>query len=115
MGFSTVSAYVIAIIVAVVLLLIAAVISNLIAYQPGNNPTDPRARRIWFWVFGIFTPIISLALSYFIQYTNLRIPTQKSEYLTAMCIAACVGFVLYIILGFVLSRIFKNGKLGNWF
>ena len=115
MGFSTVSAYVIGIIVAVVLLLVAAIISNLISYQPGNNPTDPRTRRIWFWVLGVCTPVVSLMWSYFTQYSNLRVPSQKTEYFTAMCIAAVVAFVIYLVLGFILSKIFKNGKLGNWF
>lgn len=115
MGFSTVSAYVIGIIVSVVLLIVAAFVSNLIAYQPGNNPTDPRTRRIWFWLLGVLVPVVSLLFSYFIQYSNLRVPSQKSQYMTAMCIAAVVGFVIYLVLGFILSKIFKNGKLGNWF
>ena len=30
-------------------------------------------------------------------------------------IATGVCFVVYILLGFILSKIFKNKKIGNWF
>jgi hypothetical protein len=35
--------------------------------------------------------------------------------MAALPIATAVGFVVYVLLGFILSKIFKNGKLGNWF
>jgi hypothetical protein len=35
--------------------------------------------------------------------------------MAALPIATAVGFVLYIILGFVLSKVFQKGKIGNWF
>jgi hypothetical protein len=37
------------------------------------------------------------------------------DYMASLPIAAGVGFVVYVVLGFVLSKVFKNGKLGNWF
>ena len=30
-------------------------------------------------------------------------------------IAVAIGFVVYIILGFVMAKMFKHGKIGNWF
>ena len=37
------------------------------------------------------------------------------DYMAIVPIATAVGFVVYIIIGFVLSKMFKNGKLGHWF
>ena len=38
-----------------------------------------------------------------------------NRYISALSIGTGVGFVLYILLGFILSKVFRNGKLGHWF
>ena len=43
------NAYMFAIAVGAAMLLIAALISNMISYQGGANPTDPRQRKMVFW------------------------------------------------------------------
>jgi hypothetical protein len=40
---------------------------------------------------------------------------MRDKYTTAISIGAGVAFVLYLILGFILSKVFKHGKIGNWF
>jgi hypothetical protein len=35
--------------------------------------------------------------------------------MSALPIAAGVSLVAYIVLGFVLSKAMKNGKIGHWF
>jgi hypothetical protein len=37
------------------------------------------------------------------------------DYMASLPIAAVIGFAVYIIIGFVFSKVFKNGKTGNWF
>lgn len=98
-----------------VLLAIAAAIANAIKFQIGDNRTDITKRRIWFWILAILVPIITLAITYFATYKGLRIPTQKDQYFSAMCISAAVFFFVYILLGIVLSLMNKKGKIGDWF
>ena len=112
---SVVSAYIIGIVVFIVMLLIAAVVANAIAYQPGTNPTDPGKRKMWFWILGVLTPVLTFVLTYFIVYTGIKMKTVQDKYMTAMCISTVMSFVLYVASGFALSKIFKHGKLSSWF
>ena len=107
------SAYILSIIFAAVVLLIAAVISNAIKFEGGANPKDPGKRKMWFWIFAILNPVL-----FFVTAAFVMAPSSKKEaelWSDALPFATIVGFVAFIILGFVLSKIFKNGKLGNWF
>lgn len=110
----TVTAYVLAIAVSLALLLIAAIIASIIKFEPGANPKDPRKRKIWFWILGILNPIISFCIGFFAIAPSLR-GSRHSSFITSLGIGVAIAFVLYIILGFVLSKIFKNGKIGHWF
>lgn len=110
---STVSAYVIGVIVSFVLILIAALVSNAIAYRP--DLTDVCKRKMWFWVFAFLCPVISFGFAYLLVYMGIRAHTQRTSYMTAMCIAAGISFVLYIILGFIAAKFNKTGKISNWF
>ncbi len=112
---SVVSAYIIGIVVFIVMLLIAVVVANAIAFQPGTNPTDPRKRKTWYWILGVLTPVLTFVLTYFIVYTGIRMRNVQDKYMTAMCISTALSFVLYVAFGFVLSKIFKHGKLHHWF
>jgi methionine sulfoxide reductase heme-binding subunit len=108
------STYILSIIFAAVILLIVAVISNLIKYEGGANPKDSRKRKIWFWIFAVLNPVLFYVIAQFIIYPGAT-ETIKGDMKDSLPIATIVGFVVYIILGFVLSKIFKNGKIGNWF
>ena len=112
---SVVSAYVIGVVVFIVMLLIAAVVANAIAFQPGTNPKDPGKRKTWFWILGALTPVLTFFLAYFIVYMGIKMHNVQEKYMTAMCISTAMSFVLYVISGFALSKIFKHGKLSSWF
>ncbi len=112
---SMLSAYIIGIIVFIVMLLVAAIVANAIAYEPGTNPSDPRKRKMWFWIFAALTPVLTFFLSYFIVYSGIRMQNVQEKYMTAMCIATALSFVLYVLFGFILSKIFGHGKLHHWF
>lgn len=115
MGFSTVSAYVIGGVSMLVLLGIAALIANSIKFQIGDNRTDITKRRIWFWILAVLVPVVTFAITYFVTYKGLRIPNQKGQYFNAMCWSAAISFIVYILLGIVLSLMNKRGKIGDWF
>lgn len=115
MNDQSLSAYIMAIVIALVFLLIAAVISNLIQYEGGSHPKDPGKRKMWFWIFAILCPVVIFLIGFLVVRPGINVPALKDKYTTALSIGTGVAFVLYIALGFVLSKVFKNGKLGNWF
>jgi methionine sulfoxide reductase heme-binding subunit len=107
------STYILTIIFASAILLLAAVISIAIKFQGGSNPKDPAKRKMWFWIFSILNPIIFYSIAAFVMAPSNRRALQ--EWNDSLPIATIIGFVFYILLGYGLSKIFKNGKLGNWF
>ncbi|HTE01456.1 MAG TPA: hypothetical protein VK668_19350 [Mucilaginibacter sp.] len=108
------SAYIISAIIALIILLLSALIANAIKFEGGSKPKDPQKRKIWFWVLAFVNPGIIFLLGYFVfkPDANLMI---LNNYINALSIGTIAGFFLYIVLGFVLSKIFANGKLGHWF
>lgn len=115
MNDQSLSAYIMAIVIALVFLLIAAIISNLIQYEGGSHPKDKGKRKMWFWIFAILCPIVIFLIGFLVVRAGITVPSLRDKYTTALSIGTGVSFVLYIALGFVLSKVFKNGKLGNWF
>lgn len=114
MNDQTTTAYIIGIAVSLVFLLIAALISNGIKYEGGSNPKDPKKRKVCFWICLVLS-LIATAASGFIIRGGIQVPSLQAKFTTALFIALGIGLVLYILLGFVLSKMFKNGKLGHWF
>ena len=107
------STYILSVIFAAAVLLIAALISNAIKFEGGGNPKDPGKRKMWFWILAILNPIIFYSIAAFVMAPSNR--RELEAWNDSLPIATIVGFVVYIVLGFVLSKVFKNGKLGNWF
>lgn len=107
------NAYMFAIAAGAAMLLIAALISSMISYQGGANPTDPRQRKMVFWIFCLLTPVVI----YFAGVGAVA-PSDAlgaKQFNDAIGIATAAGLGLYLIVGFILAKVFKNGKLGNWF
>ena len=108
--------YMISIIVAGVMILIAAIIALAIQFEGGANPKDKSKRKIWFWVMAIINPIVYFLLGSLVLAPKADVDQiDYDDYMAIVPIATAVGFVVYIIIGFVLSKMFKNGKLGHWF
>jgi hypothetical protein len=110
----SITAYVISGITALVLLLVAALLSTAINYEGGSRPKDAGRRRTWFWVIAVLNPALIFLLGYFIFRPDANVMIVK-RFIHALSIGAACGFAGYIVLGFVLSKIFKNGKIGHWF
>ncbi|MEI8048737.1 MAG: hypothetical protein WCI92_15250 [Bacteroidota bacterium] len=109
----SITAYIVAGVVALCFLLIAALISTAIKFEGGSNPKDPKKRKMWFWIFAILTPIVNFILGYFVFMPVGKVAQNK--FIIALSIATGLAFILYVLLGLILSKMFKNGKLGNWF
>ncbi len=110
------TSYIIAAIVAGAMILFAALISTAIQYKGGTNPKDPQQRKTWFWIMAILNPVLFFLLGKFVLAPNPENDLMIYDYyMKVLPIATVAGFILYIIIGFVLSKIFKNGKLGHWF
>ena len=127
--FPDINMFVVAIVCALGFLLLAILISSLIKYEPGSNPKDPKKRRLWFWILGVLAVILAFVLLFFvipvpveaIDWTKFT-PKQKADYDNLMAhymmmagIATGTCFVVYVVLGLILSKVFKNKKIGDWF
>lgn len=108
------SAYIVTIITALAFLLITTFVAIAIPYEAGSRPRDPRKRRAWFWILAILNPLAAFLLGYLVFKPDANV-LVVSRYMTALSIGTGIGFIVYIILGFILSRMFQKSKLGNWF
>lgn len=115
MNDQTMTAYVIAGVITLVFVLISVLVANIIKYEGGTNPKDKKKRRIWFWVLSVFVPIVIFLICYFGFALNIKVPSLKDKFMMAMNIGTAGSFVVYVLIGFILSKIFKNGKVGHWF
>lgn len=108
---SITSAYMWAIVIMVAFFLLAVVIANLILFKPNNPGTT--TRRIWFWVFCVATGVVGFIINFIIG-KGITVPSIQSDYLMHSGIAG-VCVVGYILIGFVVSKLFPNSKVGTWF
>ena len=92
---------------------IAILISNGIEYEKGDRPTDPKKRRIAFYVLGLVAIILLFAISSF-SVTSLK-GRQAEEFQQVMLISIVVNALIYFVLGFALSKMFSSRKIGTWF
>lgn len=115
MNDQSINAYIWAAVVAIVFLLLAVVISMAIKYQLSQNPKDNKKRRTWFWILAVLTPVVTFLYGYLVMRAGIRIPSIRDKFTSALGIATGLGFVLYVGLGFAISKIFKNSKIGHWF
>lgn len=95
---------------------IAALIANLIQYEGGANPRDPKRRRTWFW------SILTAVFVAFVSYSQFRVLSSVSLawqglYLKRGVIpGALLLLSVYLGLGFLMSRaMFAKSKLSGWF
>lgn len=107
--------YIFAIIFLAVFLLLSAVVSNIIKYEGGSNPKDPGKRKMWFWVFAILGPISFYLYNFLMIIPTVRSGPAMNKFSMHVPIATGIVLVSYIVIGFILAKIMKRGKLGNWF
>ena len=105
--------YVCSLVASVAALLLAVVLSNNVAYQP--NLSDVGKRKAVFWFSSIVAPVVSALLAFLFVYIGLRTGSKKSVCMLHMFIGLCVSWIIYVVLGVIVSKANKQGKLGSWF
>ncbi|MBS1495117.1 MAG: hypothetical protein JST55_16545 [Bacteroidetes bacterium] len=110
----SIQTYIIGAIVGLVMVIIAAIISNVIKFEGGANPKDPGKRRRWFWILMI------ISFSSFYLYNKFLVtptisPNLYSKFQTTSLIGSAIALATFLIVGFVMSKMFSTGKIGNWF
>jgi len=106
--------YILALVFAGVMILLSAIIAVLIQYR--TDTSDRGKRKVWFWIIGILSPVLFYLLGAFVLAPKAEDDQIVfDEYMAALPIATAVCFVVYLVVGFVLAKIFKNGKVGHWF
>ena len=105
--------YVCALVASVVALLLAIFLSCRVSYQP--DLSDVRKRKGTFWLTGVLAPVLSALLAFLIVYIGLKTGSKKSACILHMCIGLVVSWIIYVMLGLVVSKANKQGKLGSWF
>jgi TRAP-type C4-dicarboxylate transport system permease large subunit len=96
-----------------VFFLLAFVSANMVNYRTDHS--DKSTRRVWFWVFAALTAISTFCICYFGFAIGIKMPSKQGAFLNSTCIATGVFLVAYIILGLVVSKIFKSKKVQSWF
>lgn len=105
--------YFISLLVAGAILLISVGVALMIKYEMRVNPTDRIKRKVWFWILAVVNPVIFYILAGIILLPAN--PRLREEWEDSLPFALLTGFVFYIILGVVLSKVYKTRKLGHWF
>ena len=110
---TVVSAYLIAGVVCIVFFLLALLFSNKVNYEPDKS--DVSKRKKIFWIFMSLSVVVGVLLNYFLELRNIRVPSKANDYMFHMGIAAAVFSVLYVGIGFLLSKVSKGKKVETWF
>ncbi|MDX2246888.1 MAG: hypothetical protein SF052_08950 [Bacteroidia bacterium] len=98
---------------AILFLGIAMLIAFLIPHEPGKNPTDPGKRRIGLLFMGILVVVLMFVISLLI--TSDLTGKKAAELQQAALISVAISGILYFVLAFVMSKVFRKTKLGTWF
>jgi uncharacterized membrane protein (DUF485 family) len=106
--------YVLGAILGLAFLLIAVIIASSIKFEGGSAPRDPGRRRLWFWL--LFVLCFAACFLYIMFGVAPHVAANlQSRVMTMNVIGSCIAAALYLVVGFVLSKMFSTGKLGNWF
>lgn len=112
MGTSVMTAYIWAVIVLVALFFTAIVQANMVPYHPKG--TDISKRKAGFWICCILAPVIGFVINWIVA-QGISIPSTRDKYVLHAGIAAGCTLIVFIILGFCLSKAFARKKIGTWF
>ncbi|MEP7170797.1 MAG: hypothetical protein ABI855_15620 [Bacteroidota bacterium] len=110
----SIQTYIFGAVAGAVFILIAAIVANSIKFEGGANPKDPGKRRMWFWVLLVASFVVFFLYNMFSVAPNVS-PNLQSKFMSAYSIGSVITVAVYLILGFILSKTFPTGKLGNWF
>ena len=84
------------------------------AVKRDDTHTGAGWRRLWFWIFAVLTLAVSFLINLWIAH-GIKIPHDHQLYINNSIVGAGAAFVLFVLFGFLLSKLFKNSKVGTWF
>ena len=109
---SMASAYIWSAVVLVVFFCVTLVLAH--AVKRDETHTGAGLRRLWFWIFAVLTLAVSFLINLWISH-GIESVHEKQLYLNNSIVGAGAAFVLFVLFGYLLSKIFKNSKVGTWF
>lgn len=105
--------YVLGILLSIIMLLIAALIAKMIYSVPDGS--DIVKRKRWFWGLSAVAPVLFSLYNYLFIINNINGIPNIGKFKTTISISFFVMIVVYILLGVIVSFVFKKGKVGDWF
>lgn len=107
--------YMFAVITAIVMIGIAILVASMIQFQSGANPKDRMKRKMWFWILAVLTPVIFFVYNLFLVLPNIKAGPAMNKFSLHSGLSPVIAFVLFVVFGIVVSKLFKRKKVGNWF
>jgi len=107
--------YLLAIIVAILFIGISYIVANMIAFEGGKNPQDAKTRKTWFYIIGLSSVIFFFLWNYLYVNDLIKGAKGKSDFLVHNAVATLVCILVYLVLGYVVARVFKHSKFGTIF
>ena len=107
--------YMFAILSAIVMLGLAILIASMIKFQSGSNPKDRMKRKVWFWIIGVSTPVLFYVYNLVLVIPTIKAGPAMNKFMMHSALSPVISFIVYLILGITVSKIFKRKKIGNWF
>ena len=107
--------YMFAVMTAIFMIGIAILVASMIQFQSGANPKDRMKRKIWFWILAVLTPVIFFLYNLFLVLPNIKAGPAMNKFSLHNGLSPVIAFVLFVVFGIVVSKLFKRKKVGNWF
>jgi hypothetical protein len=106
--------YMFAAIAAVILVGVSWLVANLIKWEGGRDPKDAGKRRAAFFVIWFLGGAAFFLYNMFLVAEKVA-PNLQSKFSRVNYLSTVLVFVVYLLVGFVLSKLMKNSKYGTIF
>jgi len=106
--------YMFAVIAAIIFVGLSWLIANLIKWEGGKDPKDAGKRRAAFFIIWFVGGASFFLYNMFVVSEKVA-PNLQSKFSQVNYISTAIVFIVYLIVGFVLSKLMKNSKYGTIF
>lgn len=107
--------YIFALVLALLFVGISILVANMIAYQGGKNPRDAKKRKIWFFVLAAINTIAFFLWNLLYVSNLVKGAPAQDKFLMHNAISTGVTLLVFILVGFLISKLMKKGKYGTIF
>lgn len=109
---SMATAYICSAVVLVIFFVVAIVLAH--AVKRDETHTGAGLRRLWFWILAVLTLSVSFLINLWVSH-GIHQEIVRQHYINNSIVGAGAAFVLFVAIGFLLSKAFKTSKIGTWF